>query len=140
LPKTYKDEDFIYDKIKPSILENTHEKTGLEEQRCIKALSKIKNKVICFIKKEGNTEYFKSPVLENIEIIENTLDYSTSSHLQNKKDLAYLLDDYRKYDTYSKKISTLKYNYNIPYLEYDHKFKKIDSKLITNYINNSILL
>lgn len=140
LPKTYKDEDFIYDKIKPSILENTHEKTGLEEQRCIKALSKIKNKVICFIKKEGNTEYFKSPVLENIEIIENALNYSTSSHLQNKKDLAYLLDNYRKYDTYSKKISILKYNYNIPYLEYNHKFKKIDSKLITNHINNSILL
>ncbi len=142
LPKTYKDEDYLYDKIKPSFLENTYEKTELEEKSSMIALNKIKNKNIYLIKKEGNTEYFKSPLLENIEIKEIDLKYSLSSNLQNKKDYASYLDDYRKFGTYNSKISVLKENYIIPYQEYDNKFKtfntfKPDSLLLSYSSLNS---
>lgn len=140
LPKTYKDEDYLYDKIKPSILENTYEKTRLEEKRCLMALLKIKNKTICFIKQEGNTELFKSPILENIKIENPSFSYSTSSNIQNKKDYANYLDNYRKFGVYDEKISILKENYKIPYQEYNHKFHPLDKNMLLNHLNHSILL
>lgn len=138
LPKTYKDEDYLYDRIKPAILENTYEKTFLEEKSCIIALNKIKNKVICFIKREGNTEYFKSPILENIKIETPISLYSTSSNLQNKLDYCYYLDQYYKFGTKSSSLSILKENYTIPYKEYNHTFKGLKQDHI--FQDNSILL
>lgn len=137
-PKTYKDEDYLYDRIKPSILENTYEKNYLEEKSCITSLNKIKNKVICFIKKEGNTEYFKSPILENIKIETPVLLYSTSSHLQNKLDYGHDLDQYYKFGVKSLSLPILKANYTIPYKEYDHTFKGLKQEHI--FPNDSILL
>lgn len=125
LPKTYKDEDYLYDKIKPAFMENTYELTQFEEEATIIALNKIKNKTICFIKKDGNTEYFKSPILDNVKIEEPNHLYSSFSNLQNKKDYAKYLDNYYKYGTYNDAISILKNNYEIPYKKYDNSFKRI---------------
>lgn len=135
LPKTYKDEDYLYDKIKPIFLENTYEKTSLEEVKIKNTLNKIKNKYIYLIKREGNTEYFKSPLLENVEIKEIDLKYSISSNIQNKKDYASYLDNYRKFGTYNSKIAVLESNYKIPYQEYDNKFNKFN-----NFNLDSLLL
>jgi ATP-dependent helicase/DNAse subunit B len=136
LPKIYKDEDYLYDKIKPVFLENTYEAIEAEEQACIRAIKKIKNKTISFIKKEGGTDYFKSPILENVKIEEHPILYSTASHLENKKKYALSLDIYRKYGVYPSNMGLLKQNYTIPYLEYDHTFKPFKK----NFLNQSFLL
>ena len=141
LPMTYKDEDFLYDAIKPSFLENTEEKNILFSHGTKKAIDKIKNKTVLFIKEEKGVEYYPSPLLENIFIHEiEPRQISHYSHTQNKKNLVVLLDTYRKYGILSPALFLLKENYSLPYLSYTSTFKGLNKEKLKDYLEGKLLL
>ncbi len=141
LPVTYKDEDFLYDAIKPSFLENTCEKNHLSLVSTKKAIEKIKNKVILFIKEEEGIEYYPSPLLEGISITEiQFTGISHYSHTLNKKNLVTFLDMYHKYGVLNPSLPQLKQNYKLAYRSYTSMFQGLNKDKIRSYLDGQILL
>jgi ATP-dependent helicase/DNAse subunit B len=137
MPHIHKDEDFLYDKIKPSILENTSELNELEEEKCKNALLGIKNKTIT-LKKNHNGPMRPSPLLTEIKEIK--LDYSTYSNKINEYNLIDSLDLKRKYGMISKNLHTLQNHYPIAYQSYDSTFKKVPKEKILEKVNHNLVL
>lgn len=141
LPVTHKDEDFLYDAIKPSFLENTCEKNLLYLESTKKAIEKIKNKVVIFIKEEEGVEYYPSVLLEDICI--SKIEYSGVSHYShalNKKNLVVFLDDYHKYGVLASFLPQLKQSYPLAYQSYTSKFKGLGKEKLNTYLGGQLLL
>lgn len=141
LPKTYRDEDFLYDAIKPSILEDTNTFNLLTYQGTKKAIEKIKNKKVYFIQEDEGVFYYPSALLDDTLIYEREPLYiSHYSHIQNKCNLLTLLDRHRKYGTSSSSFLSLKNNYSLSYLSYDNAFKGVVQKDWLAFLKHPFLL
>ena len=138
LPRVYKDEDYLYDQIKPDILENTIEKNDLEEKKVINALNKIKNKIITLKETANGSIYLPSSILDNI--IDIDINYSNYSKEYNKNKLIELEDRKLKYGEISDITNILENTYEIPYRTYDSTFKGINIDKFYKTINNKMLL
>ncbi len=141
LPQTYRDEDFLYDAIKPSFLENTCEKNALYLEGTKRAIEKIENKVLLFIKEEEGVEYYPSPLLEGL-LIDEIVYHGIShySHAINKKNLVAFLDKYYKYGVLTPSLPQLRQNYHLAYRSYNSTFKGISKEKLRNYLNEKLLL
>ena len=138
LPYVHKDEDYLYDQIKPDILENTILKNKIEEEKTINALQKIKNKIITYKKEANGNIYLPSPILKNIKHEE--ISYSKYSNKFNKTKLIELLDRKKLYNEITPLTTKLEASYNIPYKKYDSKFKNINIDNFYKVIDNKIIL
>ena len=141
IPKTYKDEDFITDNIKPIYLDNTIEKNKLEKDITIKSINNIKNLIITYKSITPTSECYPSNLVENKEIERPIINiYKSYSKENDKLKLAASLDKLIKFGYKDKELNALKYNYDIPYNNYDNKYEKIDKNNLYKILNNNLYL
>lgn len=124
IPKSYKDEDYINDKIKMDYLDNTLDKNKLEKEETLKNIKSIKNLIITTKEKDNKQTYYISNLLNDVITIENNSN-KTYSTLLDKIEYTKYMDDFRKYGTKNKNLDILASTYKIPYLEYKNDYKKI---------------
>lgn len=137
IPKSYKDEDYINDKIKMDYLDNTLDKNKLEKEETLKNIKSIKNLIITTKEKDNKQTYYISNLLNDVTTYENNSN-KTYSTLLDKIEYTKYMDDFRKYGTKNKNLDVLASTYKIPYLEYKNDYKKIknfklDKKLELSY-------
>lgn len=137
IPKSYKDEDYINDKIKMDYLDNTLDKNKLEKEETLKNIKSIKNLIITTKEKDNKQTYYISNLLNDVTTYENNSN-KTYSTLLDKIEYTKYMDDFRKYGTKNKNLDILASTYKIPYLEYKNDYKKIknfklDKKLELSY-------
>lgn len=128
IPKTFKDEDYISDNIKPDWLKSTVETNIDEKKLCTKILSSIKNLTISYKKNYLNETFYPSNLVEEMNLDVKKIDVSISHYslLSNKINLSKNLDLYRQFGVKHDSLSTLLYNFpNIPYNTFSNKFKGI---------------
>lgn len=141
LPVTYKDEDFLYDAIKPSILETTTEKNQLAYEGCKNAIAQIKNKKVFLIEEDEGTLYYPSVLLDDVCIKkQEKIFVSHASHKQNRKNLTLLLDEKRKYGITSSSLEILKQNYPCNYFSYHATFTGLSPEKLKSYLEGKLQL
>ena len=141
IPKVYKDEDYITDSIKPSILESTIEKNRLEKDITIKSINNIKNLVITYKLKTPSKEYYPSNLLDLYEEVTDNINLTKSySKINDQIKLTTALDKLVKYGTKSNELNILFNNYKIPYLEYTNTFTNINKNDLYKFVNNKLNL
>lgn len=138
IPRTYKDEDFINDDIKPSYIDNTIEKNIRFKEITLKAIRSIKNLTITYkLKSHFNTYYPSNLVDELGEVKRVSLDYKKSfSDISNEIKLSKLLDDLIKFNHHPDLLDLLYNNYSIPYNTYSNKFTGIDKCNFNDFIKH----
>lgn len=138
IPRTYKDEDFINDDIKPSYIDNTIEKNIRSKEITLKAIKSIKNLTITYkLKSHFNTYYPSNLVDELGEVKRVSLDYKKSfSDISNEIKLSKLLDDLIKFNHHPDLLDLLYNNYFIPYNTYSNKFTGIDKCNFNDFIKH----
>lgn len=141
IPKLHKDNDYFSDKEKVKLNLDTSSETNIKErENTIKRILNIKNLTITYKLYDSNNNYTKSDLIDNTKeekIINN--DYS-HSNIINKIFLTKKLDNLIKYNIKEEHLDLLYSNYNIPYMEYDNSYKKIDKEKLYKYIDNKLLL
>jgi len=144
VPKVYKDEDYFSDSVKRKFgILTSLEKNINEKNKVINILSNYENITISYKLKSYKDDYYKSPLIEEMglevkKIVNNDYNYS---NIFNKISLSKKLDKLIKYNEFDNDLSLLYSNYkNLPYLNYDNSYKKIDEKLFRKYINQDLLL
>lgn len=144
LPKNYKDEDYLSDKIKTNLGIMTSLEKNINEKEIVKQkIMSYPNIHLSYKLKSSFEEYYKSSLIDEmglniIKIDNNNYNYS---NLYNQLRLAKSLDRLIKYNEYNPNLDILYHNYtNIPYLKYDNKYKTIDKNKLLKYINNKLLL
>lgn len=131
IPKVFKDEDFINDLEKPYFLETTIEKNNNEYIKWGNIIKNIKNLTITYSKENLKGSLNPSSLIEenNYEVEKYNYKISRFSNKSNIFNLANLLDQNIKYDSYNDNIDKLLSTYkNINYLTYNNKYKQIDYK------------
>lgn len=138
IPRTYKDEDFINDDIKPSYIDNTIEKNIRSKEITLKAIRSIKNLTITYkLKSHFNTYYPSNLVDELGEVKRVSLGYKKSfSDISNEIKLSKLLDDLIKFNHHPDLLDLLYNNYSIPYNTYSNKFTGIDKCNFNDFIKH----
>jgi len=130
IPKTYKDIDYLDDKICPLIgLFTSIEKNKLEAKKTITDLKNIKNLIITYKDTDPYKSYYPANLIEDLKlkIIDNKETINKTSNLYNKIKLVDNLDNMLKYGTKKNDTSILFNTYqDINYLSYNNKFKGLD--------------
>lgn len=143
MPKIYKDEDFITDKIKQEVdLYQTKDKNKMSKEHIIGILSNTKNLYLSYKKRSNFNYYLPSSFIEelNLEVIPYNGNKIYTSNLYNKIFLTHLLDLYYKYGETSLLLKKLMSHYSLDYDTYNNQFTRIHSTNIRNYMNNSLRL
>lgn len=139
IPKTYKDEDYITDSIKPSYMDNTNDKNIFEKEKVLRKIKNIKNLVITYKLNTNFNSYYKSNLVDELvdEIKIIKLDYTNSyCPNYNKLKLSMMLDNLIKFGEQDENLSLLYSNYDIPYNTYNHKFTGVKKELINELIKS----
>ncbi len=139
IPRTYKDEDYIEDKIKLPLMEKTEDKNKASKESYIKAIGNIKNLTITYNEVQGNSKLFPSTLLDGINVKESTeevKEYSMYSSAYNKLLYASRLDDLIKFNDYKDDLELLHNSYKIDYNKYDNSFTGIDTNKIKQKLIN----
>ena len=102
----------------------------------IKAISNIKNLTITYKLTTSFESYLPSYLIEELKmpVIRDIFKYSNFSDNINMLLLAKRIDNLIKYNEQDDTLHILGSNYQIPYKEYDNKFKGVDSNIICNRI------
>lgn len=141
-PSITKDIDYLPDNLKEKLdLTTSYQYNQISKDYLINKLNSIKNIIISYSIKNNSINYFKSPLITelNMKIItthELTYNYS---NLYNKLTLATFLDNYFNYKIKNKKLDTLYATYpSINYLSYDNKYQKIDPQKLQKELKNGL--
>lgn len=143
VPKICKDEDYLSDKLKIELGINTsYEINSLERKSLIKNLKSIKNVIVSLKKNYKDEEYYASSILKEDIFLEEKYNKENISYSDDysKLILANMLDELIKYDYKNPSIEEYYKSFPLRYLEYDNKYKNIDSNLLKKYINNELNL
>lgn len=143
LPKTYKDEDYITDKIKKEVdLYSTKEKNLLIKENVIEILSHVKNLYLSYKEKNSFDDYLPSSLIKelNLEIEPYNSDKIYNSDIYNKLKLGQYLDNYYKYGEKPDLLFTLNNNYQIQYNTYNNQFTNLNLNSYQKYLNNNLTL
>lgn len=129
-PKVKKDEDYVNDSIKPSILETSKEINVITKNNLIKSIKNIKNLYISYKLSSPFNKYYASYLIED-NFKEEKIDFTTSSYSDNINKLLFgkHLDNLIKYNETNKVLPILNNTYNIPYNKYDNTFKGLTNKI-----------
>ncbi len=126
IPIVYKDEDYITDNVKPVYMDTTIERNIRVKDLTIKSINNIKNLVITYKKLTPTAEFYPSILTTDMQVERHNIDiYKSYSSLNDKMKLATSLDKLLKYGSKSDELNALKYNYDIPYRNYDNKYVKV---------------
>lgn len=138
LPKIYKDEDYLSDKLKLTVgLMPSYIKNKKEKERVISIISNTKNCFLSYKDKSSFSEYLKSSLIDelNLEVIDYKMN-TTNSNLYNKLLLGEKLDNYYKYNEIDDYLKKLYSHYVIPYNTYDNKYKNVKKEELYEYLNS----
>lgn len=140
LPKTYKDEDYISDRLKKDVsLYTTKEKNIREREWTIKLISNIKNCTLLYHERTNFQEFLPSSLISDLGY--NVVAYSrniTNSDIYNRLKLGAELDIYYKYKEKSSSLIPLISHYDIPYNTYDNKFTYFNKEKLYNFIDHKL--
>lgn len=140
IPKTIKDEDYITDNIKELVnMNSTVEINKQIKLSTIKNLYNIKNLIITYKLKNNKTTYYKSDLVELMNLKTSTYNEDNISYsiIKDKIRLCDKMDELIKYGTKDEELSILNSNYKIDYKKYDNTFNNITN--IKEYINKITL-
>lgn len=128
IPKSYKDEDYLDDAVKTSLMEDTLTQNKASRIRYSNAIKNIKNLTITLKETSLKSKYLPSTLIDNdyIKLEENTITYSNYSDNFNKILYSEKLDDLIKFNDYKEDINDLHKTYTIPYQEYDNSFTEVN--------------
>jgi ATP-dependent helicase/DNAse subunit B len=128
IPKSYRDEEYIEDAIKPSLMETTLDKNTSSKLRYSIAVKNIKNLCITLKDVSISSTYLPSTLIdgENIVLKEETIKYSNFCDDLNKLLFGDKLDGLIKFNETSEELSILHKSYDIPYKEYSNAFDKLN--------------
>ena len=146
IPKSYKDEDYLDDSNKTSLMEDTLTQNKASRIRYSTAIKNIKNLTITLKETSLKSKYLPSTLIdeEMIKLKEEKISYSIYSNDYNKLLLSQRLDDLIKFNDYNEDVEALNNSYKIPYKKYDNSFTEIDEtkiqdKLITKGFSYSTI-
>ena len=143
-PSILRDDDYFSSKEKSVIgLENHTELNNINKEILKNKLNSIKNLFITYKLKSAQENYEISYLADELdyELVEDVKIEKDCSNLANKFNLAMMLDELIKYQNSSDELNTLYSNYqDIPYLEYDNKFKGLNKNDLYNYLGNELTL
>ena len=140
IPKIKKDIDYLNDDIKPEFLSKSYEYNRDIKVSLLKCISNIKNLTITYKKNTVSGEILSSPLIEseNISVIKGFMTISAYSDLNNKIILANKLDKLIKFNELDDTTIVLNNNYNIPYNEYNHKYKTVNKDKLIGVIDGKL--
>src|SRR5574344_92287 len=140
IPKFKRDEDFIDDKIKPDIIENTNEYNNITKDSYLRSIKNIKNISITYKLKDAFNKYEESFLIQDDCFKKIVTDFNISNYNDNinKLNLAMNIDNLIKYNEVNETLGTLYNNYKIPYKTYDNAYTGIESNKVLNLIDNKI--
>ncbi len=140
IPKFKRDEDFIDDKIKPDIIENTNEYNNITKDSYLRSMKNIKNIIITYKLKDAFNKYEESFLIQDDCFKKVVTDFNISNYNDNinKLNLAMNIDNLIKYNEVNETLGTLYNNYKIPYKTYDNAYTGIESNKVLNLIDNKI--
>lgn len=143
IPKTYKDESYFNDNLKIKLeLETSNELNRRLYNDWLLKINNTKNLIITTKLTSSLGVHYLSSLNDdlNLEIIRPKLNYNYSN-LHNKLLLGEKFDSYIKYGEKEVDLELLYSNYtDIPYLEYDNNYKKINSDKLKSYLKNNLVL
>ena len=142
-PKVLHDDEYLSDKVKKTLKYNTsYELNTINRKQKIYELKNIPNLTISYSLKSLDVEYFKSSLIEEmqLEIIRENSIISKYSDKVNKYNLIRYLDLYTKYGYMDKDLAILYNKYKIKYLSYDNKFTGINKDELSKFLNNKLTL
>lgn len=140
VPKLKRDEDYISDDIKPSILENTSEYNNIRKQLYIDILKNIKNITITYKMASPFSSYYPSFLIDGDYLVKVKSKYTISEYSDelNKLNFARRIDSLIKFNENSEELSILNNNYDIDYSTYDNSFDGVDNVLLLNTIDDKL--
>lgn len=142
IPIIHKDEKYISDsEFKLLGLETSVDLNKIEKNNAINNIKSIKNLIITYKKESYSGEYYPSNLINemNLDVI-NEKPVLNNSNLSNKIKLCMCLDDYYKYNIKDPNMSILLNNYDLPYKQYDNKYKSINRETLEKLTNNVLNL
>ncbi len=143
VPRVFKDEDYLSDKIKVSLgLNDVNELNKYENESTLRNIKSIKNLIISYKNQYLDNEYYPSNYLneEMFNVIEEASFNTLYSEDYSKLTLGMMLDNLIKYDVYDEKLETYYNSLDIDFMKYDNKFKGLDVKALHKYIDNPLKL
>lgn len=145
IPKIYKDEDYLSDKVKMVLgLDTSISLNYLEEKKAVDNINKIKNLTITYKLKTLHQAYYKSSLIDQYDMTIKKIDNTQKfyySNLYNKIELSKALDKLIKYNEHSKYLDVLANStFYLDYLTYDNKFTGIESSDLLDYLDHKLLL
>ena len=135
IPKIYKDEEYLSDKVKDKLgLDTSFSLNKLEINKTINSINKINNLIITYKLKTPYQTYYKSNLID-------TYNMFYYSNIYNKIELSKALDKLIKYNEKSKSLDILSNSIeNLDYQTYNNKFTGIAKKDLLDYLDNKLLL
>ena len=143
IPKIYKDEDYLSDKLKDIVgIEKSFELNKIERENIINKIKSIKNLTITYKLKTTFSSFYPSSLIKdlNYNVIKIQNIDNNYSNFYNKVKLTNKLDNYVKYGDKSGNLEKLYSTYNINYLTYSNEFNGINKDHLKEYLNNNINL
>ena len=129
-PKIKKDEDYIDDKIKPNILENTNELNIIYKDTLVNSIKSIKNLTITYKLSSLFDSYMPSYLVKEYFKEEDIRNYiSNYSNDINKLAYAKKLDNLIKFKIDDELLPNLNNHYKINSNEYDNKFTGLNTHI-----------
>ena len=144
IPHIHKDELYLSDIDREELnISLTVDKNIEEKNKTIQELSNIKNLIITYKTRKGDTEYQVSSINDvlNYPKVDDTKKEYSYSNLYNKIVLANLKDEFYKYGTTSDTLFTLDSTYkDLPYNTFDNKYRTISKESLKEKLNGSLNL
>ena len=143
IPNTYKDEDFLSDKLKYKLgIEDSNRLNEYTHNKWLVGIKSTKNIVITYKLHSLNGDYYLSNLNDdlNLEILHSDLDFKYSN-LYNRIKLAEYIDTFVKYNLQDDNLGLLYNNYkDLNYMIYNNKYNKVDIDKVKKYLDNKLVL
>ena len=141
IPMLYKDQEYFSDKDKNILGYDSSNELNINKRiEVIRKLHNIKNLTISYKLNDSNGVYTSSDLLLGVNIINDYKHKYINSDMMNKIFLANSLDDLVKYNVKDEDLDLLSSNYDIPYMNYDNSYNKIDKDKLYKYLDNKLVL
>lgn len=130
IPKQYKDEEYITDSLKDSLLlEKTVDKNKKEKEITINSILNIKNLTITYKNSTTSNKFYPSVLIDDLDlnVIKNYKQNDIYSKDYAKLNYAKELDKYILYGTVSDDLKSYDATFDIPYNTYNNEFKGINN-------------
>ena len=143
IPKVYKDEDFISDKLKPNVgLDSVNVINKLERVNTLQNIKSIKNIIISYKTNYLDSEYYPSNYInsDDFKVIENYELKTDYSVLYSKLHLGKMLDNLIKYDEKNSQLPIYFNSLKLDYMIYDNSFTGLKKNSLYKWLDNKLVL